>query len=188
MSLLDYDLRILEFVQQGRIKELDHFFMAYTDIAPFIAGAIAAFYLVYGFIKKTPFLKYRKWEVAVAYLINAIIITILKYAVNRTRPFVIDSHIEKLTWGGSPSFPSGHTGDAMIIAITVSLVFYKQKWWLALLWIWAILVGYSRMVLGVHFLSDVLGATVISVIVGFVVHSIFKKINLVKNTELVNRT
>ena len=188
MSLLDYDQRILEFVQQGRIKELDHFFMGFTDVAPFIAAAIAVFYLVYGFIKKTPYLKYRKWEVVVAYSLNAIIITILKYAVNRTRPFVVDSHIEKLTWGGSPSFPSGHAGDAMIIAFIVSMAFNKQKWWVILLWVWAVLVCYSRMVLGVHYLSDVLGATIISGIVALIVHSFFKKIKVVENTELVNRT
>lgn len=188
MSLLDYDLRVVELIQHNRIKGLDHFFMGFTDIAPYIAGLVAAIYLVYGFIKKTPFWKYRKWELASAYLLNAIIITILKYAVNRTRPFVIDGNIEKLTWGGSPSFPSGHTGDAMIIAFMVSLVFNKQKWWVMLVWVWAILVGYSRMVLGVHYLSDVLGATVISAIVAFIVHSIFKKIKGVENTELVSRT
>ena len=188
MSLLDYDLHILEWIQQGRIKSLDQFFLYLTDIAPYFAGGVAAFYIVYGFIKKTPFLKYRKWEVATAYLLNAIIITILKYSVHRVRPFVIDGNIEKLTWGGSPSFPSGHTADAMIIAMAVSLVFYKRKWWVALLWIWAILVGYSRLILGVHYLSDVLGATAISVVVAIIVHSIFKKIKVVENTELVNRT
>lgn len=188
MSLLDYDQRILEYVQQGRIKELDHFFMGFTDVAPFIAALIAVIYLVYGFVKKTPFLKYRKWELVAAYSVNAIIITILKYAVNRTRPFVVDKNIEKLTWGGSPSFPSGHAGDAMIIAFTASLLFHKQKWLVILIWIWAFLVCYSRMVLGVHYLTDVLGATVISGIVAFIIHAIFKKFTIVQNTELVNRT
>lgn len=187
MSLLDYDLRILEWIQQGRIKSLDHFFLFLTDITPYLAGGVAAFYLVYGFVKKTPSLKIRKWEVAVAYLLNAIIITILKYSVDRVRPFVIDSNIEKLTWGGSPSFPSGHTADAMIIAISVSLVFHKKKWWLVFLWVWALLVGYSRMILGVHYFSDVLGAIVISAIVAFIVHYVFKKIKVVESTELVNR-
>ncbi|MCB9001395.1 MAG: phosphatase PAP2 family protein [Bacteroidales bacterium] len=37
--------------------------------------------------------------------------TILKYSVNRDRPFITYPYIEKLTSSGPPSFPSGHSSE-----------------------------------------------------------------------------
>lgn len=44
-------------------------------------------------------------------LSSAIVANIFKYSANRTRPFVTCPDIQKVTSGGSPSFPSGHTSD-----------------------------------------------------------------------------
>jgi undecaprenyl-diphosphatase len=101
------------------------------------------------------------------------VITILKHLVNRVRPFKVDKLIEKLSAGGSPSFPSGHTADAFLIAISLTLLFPKHKWSLALVWIWAIVVAYSRMALGVHYPSDVLGSMVIGGLIAVIVNSFF---------------
>lgn len=186
MSLYDYDRQILELINHDRIRSLDNFFRFITDSAAFIAIAIAIIVIIYGWVKKTSFLKYRKYQVAFAFTINAIIINILKYTVNRPRPYEVDKYIEKLSSGGSPSFPSGHTGDVMIVAISMSLLFFKQKWMLLIIWLWAIAVAYSRMVLGVHYPSDVLGSVVISTIVAMVTNNIFNKLRP-KNSELARR-
>jgi len=185
--MYEIDKNILEWINHNRLKPFDHFFIFITSFAAFIAIAIALLVLIYGFIKKTDCLKFRKYHVAFAFTINAIIINILKYTINRPRLFESDTYIEKLTSGGSPSFPSGHTGDAMVVAIYMSLLFFKQKLLLALIWLWAIAVAYSRIVLGVHYPSDILGSVVVSTIVALVTHHIFNKLKTSDNNKLARK-
>ncbi len=84
----------------------------------------------------------------------------IKYSVNRTRPFNTYPDIVKKTEGGGPSFPSGHTSGAFATATILSLEY--PKWYvIAPSFLWAGTVGYSRMVLGVHYPSDVLGGAIV---------------------------
>lgn len=84
----------------------------------------------------------------------------LKYSVNRTRPFITYPDIVKKSDGGSSSFPSGHTSGAFATATILSLEY--PKWYVIVpSYLWASTVAYSRLDLGVHYPSDVLGAMVV---------------------------
>src|SRR3954469_22471822 len=83
----------------------------------------------------------------------------LKTLVGRVRPVVGDP----IAHGGGNSFPSGHTLGATIVYGMLTLVFLslaKGRWRGWLMGVAAVLIvaiGLSRIALGVHFLSDVLG-------------------------------
>ena len=175
MSLFDYDIKILEWINHNRINGLDQLLIFVTNTAYVTAALITILVIAIAFSRKNRELKLKGWQLLFAFVLNSIVTNILKHVVNRVRPFKVDKLIEKLSTGGSPSFPSGHTADAFLIAISLTMLFPKQKWWLALVWIWAFVVAYSRMALGVHYPSDVLGSMVIGGLIAVIANSFFKK-------------
>lgn len=88
----------------------------------------------------------------------------LKQYTRRPRPFArhrsITAHIAPLD---EFSFPSGHTLHAIAFAL-VATHHYPMLGWV--LWPFAALVATSRVVLGLHYPSDVLAATAIAIALG----------------------
>ncbi|HEV7621609.1 MAG TPA: phosphatase PAP2 family protein [Flavisolibacter sp.] len=174
---MNYDLRFAEWINNHRIRTLDNFFIIITDTASFLAYAIPVLVLIYAFYKKSKILKVKGLQLLCSILLSTITVTIIKNILQRKRPYEIDHLIQKLSGGGGFSFPSGHTADAFVMATAVTLVLTWKKWLLIPLWIWAFMVAYSRIMLGVHYLSDIAGAMIIGVCCAFIMNFIFKKFN-----------
>jgi len=89
--------------------------------------------------------------------------TVIKRSVPRARPSVKS----ELRWGGPRfstkyhAFPSGHVGASA--AFFGALIFARRRIGLACLPI-PILIGFSRMYLGAHYLSDVVCAAVLGIL------------------------
>lgn len=105
----------------------------------------------------------QKGIVSGASLLLALSITTgFKFIIRRARPFTQYSDIKQEAKAGGFSFPSGHTTAAFATAASLSLAF--PKWYvIGPSFLWASTVAYSRMCLGVHFPSDVLGGIIIGV-------------------------
>jgi membrane-associated phospholipid phosphatase len=86
----------------------------------------------------------------------------IKYAVRRVRPFTTHPDLIKMSSGGGPSFPSGHTSSAFATATSLSLSY--PKWYVVIpAYLYAGTVGVSRIVLGVHYPSDVLAGAAVGI-------------------------
>ncbi|MCF6273772.1 MAG: phosphatase PAP2 family protein [Rhodobacteraceae bacterium] len=90
---------------------------------------------------------------------TGILVMILKVIVGRARPYMGDIGFFPFTFGSEyASWPSGHATTAFAFAVAVGLAIPVLR---GPLFILAILVAYSRMALGVHYLGDVImGATI----------------------------
>ena len=161
-NLHDLDIGILKWIFENRNLSLDPVFIFITNSAAAIAFGVPGILLLFALYKKIPGLRREALVMLFPIALSAIISNVLKYVFNTPRPYEMYSFIQKLSVGGSPSFPSGHTADAFAFAIAISLVY--PKWYIIIPGlIWASLVGYSRMSLGVHFPSDVIGGALIGV-------------------------
>lgn len=103
----------------------------------------------------------------------------IKWASDRPRPFqsLADVRVKHLSSAAGSSFPSGHTSQAFAVATIISLNYSKPAVTIPL-FLWAGLIGYGRVYLGVHYPTDVFGGIFIgagsSLVVWGFRHHIYK--------------
>lgn len=112
------------------------------------------------------------FSLAISFLLSQLVI---KELVNRPRPFSVIEGAELLVAvpRGS-SFPSSHTVTAFASAISI---FCFNKLFGVLALVLATIIGFSRIYLGVHFVSDVVLGAILGLTLGFFLTRIlfFKK-------------
>ena len=79
--------------------------------------------------------------------------------------------------GGDYGFISGHATNSFGLAFFLSLLFRSQFVTTSLM-LWATLNSYSRINLGVHFISDIVAGFIIGALIGLLVYKIYTKIRL----------
>jgi membrane-associated phospholipid phosphatase len=159
-------------------KWLDQVFVSLTFLGDGLFNIIIAGALF--FVSK---LRRLSFHIITAYLLSGIAAQLIKRIFMAPRPReIIQSNaysyfLDGITGAGWNSFPSGHTTSVFALATILSLYVHKKSWGVFFLML-AILVGYSRIYLGQHFLQDVLAGSVLGTTVGVIVYLF---VNLPKN-------
>jgi undecaprenyl-diphosphatase len=114
----------------------------------------------------------------------------VKLIVKRDRPFVTYPELENMCLLAGESFPdgysfaSGHSATAMAIAIAI--MFFSRKWGSVAVFV-AFLIGLSRLILCVHFPTDVFAGFLIGVVLSVGLHYLtnlgFKVINSIRRNK-----
>jgi membrane-associated phospholipid phosphatase len=97
---------------------------------------------------------------------------------------VIIHKIERVPLHRMHSLPSGHTSTAFTMALLLANIM-KRKFFVFLLPVIAFLVGYSRVYLGQHFVTDVCAGMFIGIVSAYLSLLIYKSyLNKIKKKEI----
>lgn len=112
---------------------------------------------------------------ALAFVVNNLVI---KPLVARPRPYTVIPELQNLLTETSYAFPSGHTNASFAAAMMLTLVYGKKGAWSYVL---AGLIAFSRVYIGVHYLSDVLAGMLVGTACSLLVYFLIGKLVLRKN-------
>ena len=85
--------------------------------------------------------------------------------------------------GGKFGFVSSHATNSFNFAL-LSLLFIRKRWYTISIILWALVIGYSRIYLGVHYPGDVICGSLLGALVGW---SIYKLYELTDNKILMQK-
>lgn len=161
---------------------LDNAMWAYTGILTWVPMILFILYIVF---------RNQKLIEALLVLVSIIILVILtdqlsssvfKPFFKRFRPthhpdFSVLVDIVRGYRGGQYGFMSGHATNSFGLAVFLSLLF-KNKFVTMFMVFWAVLNSYSRIYLGVHFISDIIVGAFFGSFIGLLVYEIYIRIRV----------
>ena len=186
---MEFEIKIIEFLQAGRTPFFDHAFQI-ISWAGSIIGFVGMLIFFLCFKKRLAF-----WSLF-TYGFVYISVSALKLLVARVRPFNVTDTIENI---GDVvhefSFPSGHAACSATIATFLGYFLFShykkpsiRVWSVLALMTYVFLVCLSRMYLGKHYLTDLLGGIAVAGTIctlGIILMTLYNKKRSVSNeTEI----
>lgn len=158
-KLLELDGRLLLWIKESFANPIGDKIMIFISAlgdGGFFWIALGLLFLLMGWKKKI--WRWRGGMVLLSLAANALVCNLfLKPLVNRTRPYYALGYDILIPPVGDASFPSGHTAASFAAATAIYAM--DKKWGIAA-YLFAAVMGFSRLYLGVHFPTDVLAGAI----------------------------
>lgn len=165
-KLKRFDRYFIELIN-NRIKtrHLDSFMYRVTNLGGVFFTSLTVLIIIFFGSNKN---KYLGFEVLISITICQIVVYTLKAILSRERPYNILEHLH--TFGiemKDYSFPSGHSAASFSIATIVALNIPRLSIYVFAL---AMIIGVSRIYLGVHYPTDVAAGVILGFSISLMVH------------------
>jgi len=82
--------------------------------------------------------------------------------------------------GGQYGFVSSHSANFFALATFIFMTFKSTSKWWSLLFVWACLIAYSRVYLGVHYPLDIIGGGMLGILIGLLIYKLLKSFLSIK--------
>lgn len=173
---IKFDIQISNFFVSLRTPLLTDILTPLTFIS---SGLIVGLFIIFIFLW-TP--RKREWilPLGLTCFLSAVIAFLLKIGIQRARPFdqginAISLVIDTASGWWNYSFPSFRT----LIVFAVLPILQKEYKKFKYIWIiFAVIVGFSRVYFGMHFLSDVIAGAIIGYLIGLFVLKLDKDLDI----------
>ena len=147
-------LLVLQGLREAAGTDVTNFILASSDFLLNVAWVLVALVIYWGFDKVSGRI------ICMSFGIGSFVNTLVKMTACVDRPYVRDPRVTPpevaMKGGGGYSFPSGHTQSAASLFGAAGWCYRAHPWFLALMVIFCLYVGFSRLYVGVHTPQEVL--------------------------------
>ena len=185
-QIIEWDKSLFTLLNQWGIEALDPFFLVISRVAIWIPLYVFFAYLLFRDFNMKNALFLLLGAVLCVVLTDQLSVHAFKNVFERLRPCwnpELESSIRlvKEYCGGQYGFVSSHASNTFGFAVFMGWTFQgKRSWVKPTLLIWAFLISYSRIYLGVHYPMDVLGGAILGSGIGLAVYNIISNRVLVR--------
>jgi membrane-associated phospholipid phosphatase len=154
------DYYLLKSFHQERNTRLDPLMGFLSNTTLPVLAIVPAGIGSFSIIKRDTTNFFKSIDLASSVFVSGVIAITLKSATNRKRPVEKYDFVEPFKESNTSAFPSGHTSLAFSLATSMTINY--PKWYVVLpSYLWAGLVGYSRIHTGAHHATDVFYGAII---------------------------
>lgn len=181
-KILTFEHEAFLWLNSGHTPYLDHFMWLYSGKAVWLPLAVFILFLL---IYK------KKWQEWLLILLSIVLVITLcdqfashlcKPLFTRFRPTHHPDFMNQVQTvfnyrGGLYGFMSSHAANAFGFATFMALLF-RHRLFTVTIFLWAFLTAYSRIYLGVHFISDIVPGAMIGLLFGYLVYRLYVKVRV----------
>lgn len=180
--LIEYDKEVMRFLNGFHSPALDSVMMTLTNTLAWLPLYIFIAYVVIRHFKSESWLVLLGIALTIL-LADQITASIMKPYFARLRPSREPTlegliHIVNGYKGGQFGFASSHAANTFGAATFFFLIFRHTKKWIVWLFLWAFVMSYTRIYLGVHYPGDILVGAAIGIGCGWAGYLFFEWLRL----------